>query len=89
MRFLSTFFINLIALICLSTTTALAQNSSNGEVIDYMREKYGDYVLLKPPIQNNTYALWVLPFLLLLGGLIWFIKAGANGAPRDENGRTT
>ena len=132
MRFLSTFFINLIALICLSTTTALAQNSdldnrardigeslrcvvcqnqsiyesdaplasdmrklvktrleagdSNGEVIDYMREKYGDYVLLKPPIQNNTYALWVLPFLLLLGGLIWFIKAGANGAPRDENG---
>jgi len=46
-----------------------------------MRDKYGDYVLLKPPVQNNTYVLWILPFLLLLSGLIWFFKAGT----RPEN----
>ena len=55
----------------------LEAGDSNAEVISYMRDKYGDYVLLKPPVQNNTYVLWLLPFLLLLGGLVWFLNAGA------------
>ena len=59
----------------------LQAGDSNAEVISYMRDKYGDYVLLKPPVQNNTYVLWILPFLLLLSGLIWFFKAGT----RPEN----
>jgi cytochrome c-type biogenesis protein CcmH len=50
----------------------LREGDSNTEVIDYMQERYGDYVLLKPPLQNNTYILWFAPFLLLLGVLGWF-----------------
>jgi cytochrome c-type biogenesis protein CcmH len=55
--------------------TRLKEGDSNAEVIDYMQERYGDYVLLKPPVQTNTYILWFLPFILLLGGLGWFFKA--------------
>lgn len=55
--------------------TRLKEGDSNAEVIDYMQERYGDYVLLKPPVQTNTYILWFLPFVLLLGGLGWFFKA--------------
>ena len=55
--------------------TRLKQGDSNAEVIDYMQERYGDYVLLKPPVQVNTYILWFLPFLLLLGVLGWFFRA--------------
>ncbi len=61
--------------------TRLAQGDSNDDVIAYMRDKYGDYVLLKPPVQSNTYALWVMPFLLLLGGLIWFLRVGKKETP--------
>jgi len=50
----------------------LKEGDTNAEVIDYMQERYGDYVLLKPPVQTNTYLLWFAPFLLLLGALFWF-----------------
>ncbi len=52
--------------------TRLKAGDSNAEVIGYMQERYGDYVLLKPPLQSNTYLLWFAPFLLLLGALFWF-----------------
>ena len=55
--------------------TRLKEGDNNAEVIDYMQERYGDYVLLKPPVQANTYILWFLPFLLLIGALAWFIRA--------------
>lgn len=55
----------------------IKEGDSNSEVIDYMQERYGDYVLLKPPVQTNTYILWFAPFLLLLSGLGWFfLRAG-------------
>lgn len=55
----------------------LREGDSNVEVIAYMQERYGDYVLLKPPVQSNTYILWFAPFLLLIGFLGWFfIKSG-------------
>ena len=55
--------------------TRLREGDSNADVIDYMQERYGDYVLLKPPVQTNTYILWFLPLVLLLGALSWFFKA--------------
>ncbi|WP_416877809.1 cytochrome c-type biogenesis protein CcmH [Litorimonas sp.] len=58
----------------------LKAGDSNEEIINFMREKYGDFVLLKPPVQSNTYLLWTLPFVLLFGGLIWFIRAGRRPA---------
>jgi len=55
----------------------LKDGDSNAEVISYMQDRYGDYVLLKPPVQANTYILWFAPFLILLAGLGWFfMRAG-------------
>lgn len=51
----------------------VATGESNEEVISYIRDRYGDYVLLKPPMQANTYVLWFLPALLVLLSLGWFI----------------
>ena len=50
----------------------IASGSSDDAVIEYIRESYGDYVLLKPPVQSNTYVLWFLPALLVLLSLAWF-----------------
>jgi cytochrome c-type biogenesis protein CcmH/NrfF len=39
-----------------------------------MVERYGDFVLYRPPVQGNTLALWLGPFAMLAGGgLIWWL----------------
>ena len=44
---------------------------SNDEIIEFMRAQYGDYVLLKPPVQGNTLVLWIAPAGLVLLALGW------------------
>ena len=46
---------------------------SNEQVIGFMQERYGDYVLLKPPLQANTYALWFAPAALVLLFFVWYV----------------
>lgn len=47
----------------------IAAGDSPAEVKAYLVERYGDWVLLKPPFKLSTMALWLGPFLLLvLGG---------------------
>ncbi len=61
----------------------LGAGKSKAEIINYMQDNYGDFVLLKPPVQSNTYILWFGPFLLLALLLIWFIRAA--GASKAED----
>lgn len=51
----------------------VAAGATDQDIIAYMRNNYGDYVLLKPPVQANTYVLWFLPAALVLLGLLWFV----------------
>lgn len=49
-----------------------ADGASEDEIIDFMVQRYGDYVRYRPPLQANTVLLWTSPFLLLVaGGLVW------------------
>jgi cytochrome c-type biogenesis protein CcmH len=55
----------------------LGQGMSDKEVIDYMVQRYGDFVLYRPPVKNTTWLLWFGPFLLLFGGIIFLgLKLG-------------
>lgn len=48
----------------------LQAGDSDQEVFDYLTARYGDFVLLKPPVKPATYLLWFAPAaVLLLGGL--------------------
>ena len=43
------------------------------QIYEFLREKYGDWVIYDPRLNKNTYILWLLPLLLfLLGGAIIF-----------------
>jgi cytochrome c-type biogenesis protein CcmH len=44
----------------------LAKGESDKEVMDFIVERYGEYVLLKPPFSIRTVILWSLPFAVLL-----------------------
>ena len=48
----------------------LISGVSNEEIYRYLRERYGDYILLKPPLNFNTILLWFLPFIVLIIGSI-------------------
>ena len=52
----------------------LASGSTESEVTALMRDRYGDYVLLKPPVQGNTLVLWFAPVVAVLIGLFWFVS---------------
>jgi len=46
------------------------QGKSDDEVKAYLVERYGDFVLYRPPMQSNTMLLWFGPFIMLLVGAI-------------------
>ena len=48
----------------------LVAGDSNQEVVDYMVSRYGDFVLLTPPMKAKTLVLWIGPGVLLVVGLI-------------------
>ena len=50
---------------------AMLQTGQNDQQIkQFMVERYGDFVLYRPPVQTNTYLLWMAPLVLLLGGAL-------------------
>jgi len=48
---------------------------SDDEIKAYMVERYGDFVLYRPPVQSNTLLLWAAPLLLLLIGAVVIARA--------------
>ena len=47
----------------------LLQNKSDKEIIKFVHERYGDFVLFSPPLRLDTMGLWLLPagfFLLMI-----------------------
>tara|TARA_B100000780_G_C20845125_1_gene335826 strand:+ start:132 stop:503 length:372 start_codon:yes stop_codon:yes gene_type:complete len=47
------------------------ENYSEKEIYEFLRQKYGDWIIYNPKLNKNTYILWLLPVLLfLLGGAI-------------------
>lgn len=57
---------------------------SDAEVRDYLRYRYGDYVLMSPPLQWNTLLLWGAPLGLVVVGLIWFVARRRPAAPAPD-----
>ena len=48
----------------------LQTGQSNEEIKQFMVERYGDFVLYRPPVQQKTYLLWLAPAVLLLIGAL-------------------
>ncbi|TDI60951.1 MAG: cytochrome c-type biogenesis protein CcmH [Alphaproteobacteria bacterium] len=72
----------------------LVEGDNDEQVIGFVVDRYGDFVLLKPPFQADTYLLWFGPFIIfLMGGLLIFyyfrkvlgaIPDGDNSDPGDR-----
>ena len=51
----------------------IKKGNSNEEIYIFLTDRYGDFILLKPPLKLSTLALWFLPFIFfIIGTLIVF-----------------
>jgi cytochrome c-type biogenesis protein CcmH len=62
----------------------IADGRTDRQIEDFLVARYGDFILMKPPLQPNTWLLWLAPFLVLGGGgtVAWVTikKAASRGA---------
>jgi len=52
----------------------LLMGKNDDEIKQFLVDRYGDFVLYRPPVQTNTYLLWIAPLILLLIGA-WILRA--------------
>jgi len=52
----------------------IVQGSSDKDIVKFMVERYGDFVLYRPPFNISTLVLWLGPFILMLVALFALIK---------------
>ena len=68
----------------------LVAGDSDAQVLDYVTQRYGDFVLLKPPVKPSTWLLWFGPVAVLLGGgalLVAFFRSRGAGNGADRRAR--
>ena len=65
----------------------LVEGKSDAVILDGLRNRYGDYILLNPPVTATTYLLWGAPILIVLFGcgLLWVYRRSSAGT---DNTRT-
>jgi cytochrome c-type biogenesis protein CcmH len=70
----------------------LVAGDSDAEILEFLTARYGEFVLLKPPVEPATFGLWFGPFLVLvvagLGVLVYLRRnrpAGPAAAPLDAD----
>tara|TARA_B110000014_G_C19686683_1_gene359953 strand:- start:55 stop:468 length:414 start_codon:yes stop_codon:yes gene_type:complete len=49
----------------------IKNGKTNDEIYDFLTERYGDFILLKPAFKLNTFLLWLLPFIFLAIGIFF------------------
>jgi cytochrome c-type biogenesis protein CcmH len=47
---------------------------SDKEIIAFLTDRYGDFILYRPPVRPTTYLLWFGPFILLVAGLVFLYR---------------
>jgi len=64
----------------------IGAGKSNEQIIEFLVQRYGDFVLYRPPMQGTTLLLWCLPFVFLVAAVIsviYFIRLRSVGEGPD------
>ena len=49
--------------------TKIKEGSTDKEIYNFLTDRYGEFILLKPPFNSKTLMLWLLPFIFLILGI--------------------
>ena len=62
----------------------IAAGDTDAQALKFLTDRYGDFVLLKPPVEPATYLLWFGPIIVLLlagGGAFLYLRRRKTAAP--------
>ncbi|MGB0754109.1 MAG: cytochrome c-type biogenesis protein [Candidatus Pseudothioglobus sp.] len=63
----------------------ILDGQSDPEIYSYMVERYGDFVVYKPPINIKTYLLWFAPLFILILSLIFLFRSTRRNKEKTVN----
>ena len=66
----------------------MRQGRSDKEVVDFLVERYGDFVLYRPPLKTTTVLLWFGPPMLLAVGFAVLLRRVRRRRQADDTGTT-
>lgn len=66
----------------------LVAGDTRKETLDYIVSRYGDYVLLKPPVKRQTLALWWAPVIFAALAILAFVVTFTRGRTQNTTGKT-
>ena len=66
------------------TREMLISGASDEEIIRYMTDRYGDFVLYRPPVKPKTWLLWFAPVLFLLIGIVFAARIIRHRSRSDD-----
>ena len=63
----------------------IKEGNNDDEIYKFLTDRYGDFILLKPPFKLSTLALWFLPFIFFIVGmfLVFFHNKKYNKTLKD------
>ena len=63
----------------------IKKGNNDDEIYKFLTDRYGDFILLKPPLKLSTLALWFLPFIFFILGmfLVFFHNKKYNKTLKD------
>jgi cytochrome c-type biogenesis protein CcmH len=64
----------------------LVAGDTDPQVLDFLVDRYGEFVLLKPPFNRSTYILWLAPFALFLIAALFIIRRVSRPGPAARTG---
>lgn len=63
----------------------ILDGQSDPEIYSYMVERYGDFVVYKPPVNTKTYLLWFAPLFILILSLIFLFRSTRRNKEKKVN----
>ena len=63
----------------------ILEGRSDPEIYSYMVERYGDFVVYKPPVNTKTYLLWFAPLFILILSLIFLFRSTRRNKEKTVN----
>ena len=61
------------------------EGKKDSEITEFLTQRYGDFILYKPPFQPSTYLLWLGPFVLLFSSMLFALLVKRNRQKKVPN----
>ncbi len=52
----------------------IKEEKSDDEIIAFLTDRYGNFVTFEPPFNSETFILWILPWVVLIFFIVYFIR---------------